>query len=213
MDEAELEQEVEVQKIKDQIEGRDRTSSSRSRSRSKSVNSQNGRGNSGRYSRPGSAPPPPGAGMQFDPFSMPSQFGNEGQPSPGNFLQPGNARSLMRTRSRMMPSSGAAHQPEYDLPPMPHHGGYSTSPFTPQPAGLAEADMSMYRAGSNVNQLFTVSDAEHAANGYGHQGMKSGAASNLDNATLVSPGFSRKFSLGRWDLPSAAPRKWGSTGS
>lgn len=192
----ELEQEVEQQKIQDQIEGKER---GRSRSRSKSVNRQAGQTLDGvvGLSRPSSAPP-----GQEDEYE--DMYG-------GQHLGVGKRHATRQRRSRTMGSN----LPDYEVPQhygasypgdgMPDfgHPHYAESDrYVPLPPNIIAPSP---RSVSNLSGLFANgSEAPMQAGDLtaGFGGFKTGGLG--DHLSLVSPSFSRKFSLGRWEVPYTA---------
>ena len=199
--EEQLQKEVEEQRTKDQEEGRDRTRS-RSRSRSKSVlNSSSGNG----ISRPNSAPP------GTDPFTTTDIHLRE---TSDGFLRPSNLPPRgTRLRAKTMPSHD-----DFALPPAPFYPPNTYMPQQPPPSeysynlpgrlgnmggGLPAPSP---RTAAHMQQLFD------AVNGVNQPGSTSGAPFEVssgfklgqtDNVSLISPSYSRKFSLGRWEIPQS----------
>lgn len=194
----ELEQEVEQQKIQDQLEGKER---GRARSRSKSVNRQAGQTLDGvvGLSRPSSAPP--GHEQEDDYQDM---YG-------GAHLGVAKRYATRARRSRTMGSSA----PDYEVP-YPHafqHDGalmdYGQQGFGSDQARYAPLPPNTIapspRSVANLSGFFAGSDIPVQAGEFGGSSFGGFKAGGLgDNLSLVSPSFSRKFSLGRWEVPYTA---------
>jgi hypothetical protein len=193
--EDQLQQEVEEQRIKDQEEGRHR-SRSRSRSRSKSVNGGHG---DMRHGRPSSAPP------GQDPF----QLDYMDQQMDDGFLRPGMLQSrsaATRSRAKTMPTQNDfdfSNTPFYGTsinPLMPATGpdyGFSMSGRLGSIGGLPVPSP---RTAANMQSLFNAVNGDDS-NGFAYP---SGLKGNDENISLLSPSYSRKFSLGRWEIPQTA---------
>lgn len=217
VDADELEREVEEQKLKDQLEGRQRTGRSRSRSRSNSKLSDGMRNNHndnlhtdaqsfflGMGGRPSSAPP-----QGADPFE-----GNSNVPVVNNHF---NGVSSRGKRSRTIGTSGPdfimgeysslAQQPNLQTQ-VSHQRYMSESVGNTLPPSLRNA--------SNLQHLFSnesstaSSEPAHSAAGYTQfpavsqspfLSTFSGFKGGNGDVSLLSPSFSRKFSLGRWEVP------------
>lgn len=221
VDTDELEREVEEQKIKDQLEGRQRTSRSRSRSRSNSklsdgFNNNNNSNNLhtdaqgfflGMGGRPSSAPP-----QGADPFE-----GNANVPAIDHHF---NGMSSRGKRSRTIGTSGPDFmQGQYSS--LPQHQHPNVHPQVSHQRYMSEsvghnAPPSLRNA-SNLQHLFNnnepssaSSEPAHSGNGYSQfppvsqspfLSSFSGFKGGNGDVSLLSPSFSRKFSLGRWEVP------------
>ena len=191
----ELEQEVEQQKIQDQLEGKER---GRARSRSKSVNRNQNQTLDGyvSLSRPNSAPP--GQDDEYD-----EMYG-------GTHLGVAKKHATRARRSRTLATTNADYEvpqhytqsypgeglPEFDQPGFSMGTGLS-SRYPPLPPNIIAPSP---RSVSNLAGLFANGNDVPVPGDYGSafNGFKSGLG---DNLSLVSPSFSRKFSLGRWEVP------------
>ena len=189
----ELDQEVEAQKVVDQAEGRQRGQRQRSRSRSRSTNSHDGN----KHARNTSAPP--GADAVLDELSF---DGMHLQPTmPLHYARGG------RLRSSTMPTS---HN-DFGLPGLPYPY-YNTGMPELNPAAALLGGLTTRLSHNGYNSGVTGATAAdgmpHITAGssygssdglpYSHNGLKSNAG---DNVSLLSPSFTRKFSLGRWEVP------------
>ena len=188
----ELEEEVEQQKIQDQIEGKER---GRARSRSKSVNRNQTLDGFVGLSRPSSAPP--GQDDEYD-----EMYG-------GTHLGVAKKHATRARRSRTLATTKADYEvPQQYSQSYPEQG---LMDFGEQPGfGIGHGMASRYplppniiapspRSVSNLSGLFANGDVPVPGDfGSSFTGFKSGLG---DNLSLVSPSFSRKFSLGRWEVP------------
>lgn len=209
VDTDELEKEVEVQKIKDQQEGRTRTSRTRSRSRSNSKLNETMAASLhadaqayflGAGGRPSSAPP---QGFESSP--------GDGHSSNGS-AQPVNLFNRPK-RSRTIATSGSAdfamgnysmlHQPGHGTAPAHTESFPNTMPPTLRNASNlqhlfanepATAHSEPTHTPSIFSQYPSMSQSPFLSSYSGFKG------SNAD-PSLLSPSFSRKFSLGRWEVP------------
>lgn len=215
-----LEKEVEEQKIKDQQEGRLRISRSRSRSRSNSkLNDAAAHGLAadaqayflGANGRPSSAPP-----QGAEASGMEGNFANH---NPGQLANVHNRPK----RSRTIATSGSADFVAGDYSAVVQHNGHMGA-YTARPSdqrafmgdSLPHTFPPSLRNASNLQHLFTNEPSTAASepaqgssifNQYtptsqspflsSYAGFK---GTNAD-PSLLSPSFSRKFSLGRWEVP------------
>lgn len=204
----ELDQEVASQRQKDQDEGRQRGQRSRSRSRSRSINSSGQSGNQFRH-----ASAPSGDNVNGDSGAVDYDL---------TLLQPLLNAQYGRSgrRSQTMPSSG---QTDFSLPitfpNYTHHNVDATGINAPF-AGFVGFG-SRFGSVSSSNSMAaplpsprTIANMQHLVDAMDSQGTTSVNATNSaltyqpgfksaidDNVTLLSPSFSRKFSLGRWEVP------------
>lgn len=215
VDTEELEKEVEEQKIKDIQEGRQRTGRSRSRSRSNSKLSD-GMNNLqqadaqaqlfflGMGGRPSSAPPQ-GADQSNDDHHMPGSnshingVNNRGKRSQtiatsGPDLPLGEYSSLAQRTSlqgRVTNQRFATDSTGNGLPTSLRNAANLQHLFHNQASGsLSEPAQSA----TPFNQFPTTSQSPFLSNYTGFKG-------NNGDVSLLSPSFSRKFSLGRWEVP------------
>ena len=205
VDTDELEKEVEEQKIKDQQEGRTRTSRTRSRSRSNSKLNDAMAANShsdaqayflGPGGRPSSAPPQGlddqqvynGNGQPVSFYNRPKRSRTIATSSSADFSA-GNYPHLMQSGHGTAP----AHSESFPstLPPSLRNASNLQHLFANEPA---TAQSEPTQTPSIFNQYPSMQQSPFLSS---YAGFKN---SNAD-VSLLSPSFSRKFSLGRWEVP------------
>ncbi|KAK9900086.1 hypothetical protein P389DRAFT_207655 [Cystobasidium minutum MCA 4210] len=211
VDTEELEKEVEEQKMKDLQEGRTRTSRTRSRSRSNSKLSDSIPNHLhseaaqayflGAGGRPSSAPP-----QGFESSPPEHQMHNGGSQPVSFYNRPKRSRTIASSSSadfsagsypHLVQQQGQATAPAHTetfpstIPPSLRNASNLQHLFTGEPA-TAHSEPS--QTPSIFNQYPSMQQSPFLST---YNGFKGGNG----DVSLLSPSFSRKFSLGRWEVP------------